>query len=140
MKIQDFKNYIADPVKIQEEDFEKIKSLLEKYPFIHSANLLFIKAAHNVNKEIYDSAISRISASVPNREILHELIILKEIKVIPVKKEVKAEESQTRKEIREKIQKRRTKRRIDKGDSLKESGKPKHESLIRNFFELSLNL
>ncbi|MCF6367151.1 MAG: hypothetical protein L3J35_13250 [Bacteroidales bacterium] len=137
MEIQDFKDYIADPVKIKEEDFDKIKSLLEKYPFFHSANLLFIKAAHNVSKEIYDSAISRISASVPNREILHELIILKEIKVIPVKKEEKekAEESQTRKDIRKRIQKRRTKRRVDKGESLKENGKPKHESLIRNFFE-----
>ncbi len=141
MEIQDFKNYIDDPVKMQEEDFEKIQSLLEKYPFFHTANLLFVKAAHNINHEIYNTAISRVSASVPNREMLHELITLKEIKIIPTEnKKEKKEESQTRKDIRERIQKRREKRTVVIVDGLKDDGKSRHESLINLFFEPIFNL
>ncbi len=136
MEIQELKSFIADPIHLKEDDFIKIQDLLNKYPFFHTAQLLFVKAAHNTNIEIYNTQIQKISASVPNREILHDLINLKEVvKTIEVKNEEKKEESQTRKNIREKIDQRRRKRQVDKGDALNQNGKTKHLSIIDNFFK-----
>ena len=53
MEIQHFSDYIDAPYKMQEDDFEKIGDILHKYPFFHTANMLYVKAAHNINSEDY---------------------------------------------------------------------------------------
>ncbi len=138
MEIQKIQEYIADPIKMGKDDFEKIKELIKKYPFFHTAHLLYIKAAHNIEHEDYKTEINRVSASIPNREILHELILKKEIKVFSktIDKQEKPKESGTRKDIRERIKKRREKRKSIKDDTsgLSANGKLKHESIINDFF------
>ncbi len=138
MEIQKIQEYIADPIKMGKDDFEKIKELIKKYPFFHTAHLLYIKAAHNIEHEDYKTEINRVSASIPNREILHELILKKEIKVFSktIDKQEKPKESGTRKDIRERIKKRREKRKSIKDDTsgLSANGKLKHKSIINDFF------
>jgi len=126
--------YIDEPIKMNEEALQDIKALLEKYPFFHTANLLFVKAAHNLQDNLYNSEINKISASIPNREILHDLINMKEIQIV-VKEKTKPKESKTRTDIRKRISERREKRKEDKVSQLLKSGKTRHLSLIKDFFE-----
>ncbi|RLD52981.1 MAG: hypothetical protein DRI94_01315, partial [Bacteroidetes bacterium] len=136
MEIQNLVDYIDAPYNMQSEDFENIKSLIEIYPFFHTANLLYVKAAHNINTEDYENLIAKISSSVPNRELLFKLINLSapEVKV-KEKSTDKKEESDTRKEIRERIQNRRLKRMVQKGGTLSHHGSSIHKKIVKNFFE-----
>jgi len=127
--------YIDEPIKMKEEALQDMKALLEKYPFFHTANLLFVKAAHNIQDDLYNSEINKVSASIPNREILHELINLKEIQIVVEEKDDKPKESKTRSDIRKRITERRQKRKTHKESVLLESGKGRHLSLIKDFFE-----
>ena len=133
MEVQEIIKYIDEPFNMKEEAFSEIKELREKYPFFHTANLLFAKAAHNLQDELYASEIEKVSASIPDREILHTLINLKE--VIVVEKKEKKKESRTMSAIRGKIKKRRVKRVEDKGITFLEDGKKTHSLLLKNFFE-----
>ncbi len=135
MEIKNIIEYIEAPYNLKQEDLDKLSEVVKKYPFFHTANLLYVKAANNVNIEDYTSLVAKVSASVPNRELLFNLIKLK----APVKQEKvikeKKEESDTRKEIRERIKKRRKKRVTQKDKTLlSEHGLNIHQKLIENFF------
>ena len=140
MDIQNISSYIEAPAKMQEDDFNDIKLLIEKYPFFQTANMLYIKAAHNIQYENINDLINKVSASIPNREILHSLINLTEEQiVVEDKSSDKPEESDTRKEIRDRIQQRRKKRRLQKGEILNESGKAWHERIVADFFSPTID-
>ncbi len=136
MDINKITEYIDAPFKMQTKDLENLKSLVEKYPFFSTANLLYVKASHNINTEDYKSLIAKVSASVPNRELLFQLINY----TAPVETESektkvnKKEESATRKEIHERIQKRRKSRMLQKGETLFNHGSSIHERIVKNFF------
>ena len=130
MDIENISQYIKAPLKMQKEDFDLIKDLAEKFPFFHTANMLYVKAAHNIQYENFNELVIKVSASVPNREILYSLINLKEEVVVEQKKEERQEETGARKEIRERIQQRRKKRQLERGDILNESGKQWHEVIM----------
>ncbi|MCF6185255.1 MAG: hypothetical protein L3J56_11675, partial [Bacteroidales bacterium] len=136
MEINKIIKYIEEPYNMQNEDLENLKSLTEKYPFFNTVNLLYVKASNNIKTENYNSLIAKVSASVPNRELLFELINF----TAPVKKDtdktkIKKEESDTRKEIRERIKQRRQKRMVQKGETLFEHGLSVHEKIVKLFFK-----
>ncbi|NOZ35966.1 MAG: hypothetical protein GXO80_11785 [Chlorobi bacterium] len=136
MEINKIIEYIEEPYNMQNKDLENLKSLTEKYPFFNTVNLLYVKASNNIKAENYNSLIAKVSASVPNRELLFELINI----TAPVKKEtdkikVKKEESATRKEIRERIKQRRQKRMVQKGGTFYEHGLSVHKKIVKLFFK-----
>jgi hypothetical protein len=126
--------YIQSPFDLNVEDFKELEEVLIKYPYFQSANMLYVKAANNIKTEDFDKIVSKVSASIPNRELLHDLIMLTKKEVIVESQVEKEEESDTRKEIRERINQRKKIRILQKGEMLLESGKQWHQLIVKEFF------
>ncbi len=128
-------SYIQSPIDLDIEDFKAIEELLVKYPYFHSANMLYVKAAHNTKNETLNDIVNKVSASIPNRELLHDLIMLtKKDSASDFDKNEREEESDARKEIRDRINQRRKVRQIQKGEILLDSGGSWHQMIVKNFF------
>jgi hypothetical protein len=127
-------NYIQSPFDLNLDDFNELEQVLIKYPFFHSANMLYVKAAHNIKSDDFNKIVNRVSASIPNREFLHDLIMLTKKENIEEEIQEKEQESDARKEIRERINQRKKLRILQKGELLLDSGKQWHQQIVSDFF------
>jgi hypothetical protein len=69
-----FIEYLKNPDKLNEENVEDIKGVLQEYPWFQTAHILLVKALDNIRDLKFGNQLKFSSAHIGNRHILFNLI------------------------------------------------------------------
>jgi hypothetical protein len=66
--------YLKNPEKLDAESLDKIRLILDEYPYFQTNRLLYVKNLHNLKDVRFDSQLKLSAVYAPNREKLYFLI------------------------------------------------------------------
>jgi hypothetical protein len=70
----DFVSMINDPERVNSQNVEEIKELVDFFPYFQSAHLLLLKVLHNSSDLKFSGQLLLSSAHIANREVLYYLL------------------------------------------------------------------
>jgi hypothetical protein len=70
----DFTNLVKSPKTIGEADMEKLKGLVNQFPYFSVAQNLLVKALHNTHHYEYEKFLKQAALQAGNRSVLYNLV------------------------------------------------------------------
>ncbi len=66
--------YLKNPENLDSDSLEKLRLIIEEYPYFQTTRLLYVKNLHNLNDVRFDSQLKLAAIYAPDREKLYSLI------------------------------------------------------------------
>jgi hypothetical protein len=74
MNVEDIKQWMSDPYRMNKESMQALKSLLVEYPCFTTVRILYLKSLLNLNDLNFSSELIRTAISVPDRRRLYYFV------------------------------------------------------------------
>lgn len=86
MEKNKFYDLVEHPGLLNEETLPELKALSEKYPYFHTAQILYLKNLKEINDPLFDEALKKVAPLLPDRKQLYYFLHSKQQQVLPVEK------------------------------------------------------
>lgn len=74
MNVEDLKQWMSDPYRMNKDNMQELKALLVEYPCFTSARILYLKSLLNLNDLNFSNELIRTAISVPDRRRLYYFV------------------------------------------------------------------